>query len=310
MAKNYTSTYIYNQYPKYEKQLFEFIIKSERIDTKSSEFNDVLYNIKRRKISDNLAKIVTSDNVVLCLNEGNTLPKPFKVFTAKDLKEDKNKIKVFIDVTGVIKNTNGTYDCPNIDWLISYIISAMVNYIYTVAPNKIIGNSSIIKDGSDAFTTLFTYIIDRMYKISSTIDLKKRVQYLSSLYYQINILGKDFTDSVKSNAIALTDIDKRNAATVDVLYKKEDFTDINTFVNSLGMLGFKDLKTANVISYWMNAFGTGTVLGLEYFPAFSAMMTDTYIGGYLNNQITIEKLTGPAMIKFTKAILNIGASVS
>ena len=313
MAKNYISTYVYKQYPKYEKQLFEFIMKSERINTSSAEFNDILYDVKRRKVSDNLAKILTSDNVVLCINEGNKLPKSFKVFTAKDVKEDKSKIKVFVDVTGIIKDTGGAYDCPNMDWLISYTISAMVHYIYAVAPNKLIGNSSILKDGMDAFVSLFTYIIDRMYKVSSSIDIKRKVQYLAAIYYQINILGKDFDkqlDSIRSNAMAIVDIDKRNAAVVDILYKKEDFYDINSFATSLSALGFKDIKISNIISYWMSAFGTGTVLGMEYFPSFSAMLTDTYIGGYINNQITIEKLTGPAMIKFTKTILNIGASVS
>ena len=313
MVKNYISTYVYRQYPKYEKQLFEFIMKSDRIDTSSDEFNDILFDIKRRKISDNLVKVITSNNIILGINEGDVLPKSFKVFTAKDVKNNSSNIKVFIDVTGIIKAGNGVYECKNIDVLISYVISAMFTYIYTVAPNKILGNSSVLKDGGEAFMTLFTYIIDRLYKISASIDIKRKIQYLSMIYYQVCIMGKDFDkqiESIKSNAIAISDIDKRVAATVDIIYEKEDFVDIDKFITLLSKIGFNDIKTANIISYWMNIFGTGTVLGLEYLPSFSAMLTDTYIGAYLNNQITIEKLTGPAMIKYTKTILNIGASVS
>jgi NAD-dependent DNA ligase len=84
---------------------------------------------------------------------------------------------------------------------------------------------------------------------------------------------------------------------------------IMRMVDMISRLGFKDMQVSNVLSYWMNAFGTGTVLALEYFPSFSAMLTDCYMGGYLNNQITIEKITGPSMVKFTKTILQIGEQV-
>lgn len=313
MAKTYADTYIYRQYPEYEKKLYEFILKAERINTKGKEFDDILYDIKRRKISDNLAKIITSDNVVLGIYPGNALPKTFKAFPAKDLKEDKTKLKVFIDVTGCIEFKDGVYVCKNLEWLMSYVINAMTSYIYSVAPNKLLGNASILKDGGDAYVRCFSYIIDRMYKISTVQQLKRRVEYLIAIYWQVNLLGKDFDknyDSIIANAVKISNIEKRDAAVVDVLFKKEDFANIDIFVNSLGRLGFKDIKSSNIISYWMNAFGTGTVLGLEYFPTFSAMLTNTYIGGYLDQQVTIEKITGSSMVSFTKTILQIGASVS
>jgi hypothetical protein len=313
MAKTYADTYIYRSYPEYEKKLYEFILKAERVDTSSKEFDDILYDIKRRKISDNLAKIITSDNIVLGIFEGNTLPKAFKVFPAKDVKEDKSKIKVFIDVTGCVVFKDGVYTCRNLEWLISYVINAMVSYIYSVAPNKILGNSSINKDGGDAFVKSFSYIIDRMYKISTVRQLKERVEYIIAIYWQVCLLGKEFDkyyDSIIANAIKMTGIEKKDAAIVDMQFNKADFANIDLFSKSLSRLGFKDIKSSNIISYWMTAFGTGTVLSLEYFPAFSAMMTNTYVGGYLDQQVTIEKVTGPSMVSFTKTILQIGASVS
>ena len=59
----------------------------------------------------------------------------------------------------------------------------------------------------------------------------------------------------------------------------------------------------------MQFYGTGTVFALEFFPAFSAMLTDAYVGGYINNQLTIEKIAGQSMVKFTKQILQIGDAV-
>lgn len=313
MAKTYSQTYLFSQYGEYEKKIYEFIINAERIDTKSAEFDDILYDIKRRKISDHLAKIITSDNVVVGINQtGRSLPKAFKVFVASDVKND-GAVKVFIDVTDCVVYKNGVYICNKLDWLVSYIINAMTAYIYVKAENKLLGNASILKDGCEAWTRCFSYIIDRMYKISTVPQIKRRVDYLCSIYYQVAIMCKDFEkseDSIKANAMRVSNIDDRDARVVDVMIEDHDFDNINTFVDALGrIIQFKDIKVGNIVSYWMNAFGPGTVFGLEYFPAFSAMMTNTYVGAYLDQQMTIEKIAGQAMVKFSKTILQIGASV-
>ena len=59
----------------------------------------------------------------------------------------------------------------------------------------------------------------------------------------------------------------------------------------------------------MSIYGTGTVFALEIFPAFASMLTDAYVGAYLNNQKTIEKITNTSMIEFTKTLLSIGAEL-
>ena len=312
MAKTYSQTYIFSKYRDYERSIYQFIINAERIDTKSSEFADILYDIKRRKISDHLAKIITSPNVVLCIHDGKPLPKSFKTFVASDVKEN-NKIKVFIDATDCIVYKNGIYVCNKLDWLVSYIINAISSYVYVMAENKMTGNTSIIKDGMEAWVNCFSYIIDRMYKISSVTQLKRRLDYLAALYYQVNILGKNLRtshDSIVANAIRVSGITVQDAKVVDIMLNETDFDNIDIFVKALGrILKLKDIKTSNVVSYWMSAFGTGTVFALEYLPAFSMMMTNTYVGGYIDQQLSIEKIAGPSMVKFSKTILQIGASV-
>lgn len=313
MAKTYSQTYLFSQYGEYEKEIYKFIISAERINTKSAEFDDILYDLKRRKISDHLAKIITSDNVVVGINPtGKPLPKAFKAFVASDVK-DGNKVKVFIDVTECVVYKNGVYVCNKLDWLVSYIINAMTSYIYVKAENKLTGNSSVLKDGCTAWVRCFSYIIDRMYKISTVPSIKSRVDYLAAIYYQTNILGKDLDkseDSIKANAIRVSDINPKDARVVDMMIEEHDFDNIDTFVKAIGrIIQLKDIKTGNIVSYWMNAFGPGTVFALEYLPAFSAMMTNTYVGAYLDQQMTIEKIAGDSMVKFSKTILQIGASV-
>ena len=312
MAKSYANTYLYSQYAEYDKKLFEFVMNAERINTKGSEFEDILYDVKRRKVSDSLAKVLVSDNVVLGIHSGRALPKAFKAFVFSDVKEDK-KLRVFIDVTDCVVYKNGVYVCNKLDWLVSYVVDAMTAFVYQLATNRITGNASILKDGGEAFTRCFSYIIDRMYKITTVPQLKRRIDYAIALYYQVNLMEKDLDksfDSIKANAIRVSDIDPKETQFVDVMLKRDDFTNIDKFVNALGRIfSLKDIKTGNVVSYWMNAFGTGTVFGLEYLPAFCAMMTDAYIGAYLNQQLSIEKVAETAMVKVSKTILQIGDSV-
>ena len=313
MARNFSDTYLYRKYPEYDKKLFQFIMNADRIDTTSEEFEDVLYDVKRRKISDSVAKVLQSPNTVIAIQPGKALPKALKVFVAKDIKEDKTKDKVFIDVSDCIFFKNGKYVCNHIDWVISYAINAMTSFIYTKAETKLTNNSSIVKDGGEAFVKCFSYILDRIYKISTIQQLRKRVEYMAALYYQINLLDKDYSkyyDSIKATAMRIADVDNKDAQIVDIMLEDSDFLDINHFIDALNRIfKFKDLTYTIIIDKWMQAFGTGTVFALEFFPAFSMMLTNTYVGGYIDQQMTIEKVTGQSMVKFVKTILEIGASV-
>ena len=60
----------------------------------------------------------------------------------------------------------------------------------------------------------------------------------------------------------------------------------------------------------MRQFGPGTVFGLEYYPAFSAMITDAYVGGYLNNQKTIEKICGKDMVQYSKDVITMLGTIA
>ena len=44
---------------------------------------------------------------------------------------------------------------------------------------------------------------------------------------------------------------------------------------------------------------------LVQFTDFANMLTNCYVGAYLNNQKMIEKVTGQSMVEFVKTILSI-----
>ena len=311
MPKTYAQTYLYRMFPQYEKMMLEGIMQGERIDVNDDKFANILYDVKRRQVSSNLIKILKSNNTVL-IRPAKTLPKAFKVFVAKDVKNDK-KEKVFIDVSDCVFDKDGEYTCNHIDWIIAYLINAMNSYIYAILPNKLLSNQSIIRDGAQAFSSMFSYILDRIYKISTVQSLRKRIEYISAMYYQINILGKDYSkqlDSIKAIAMKVSNIEPRDAQIVDLQIDEGCFNTLLTFTDNLNRIfKFKDLKISIIVDKWMQSFGTGTVFGLEFYPAFAMMLTNTYVGGYIDNQLTIEKIAGQSMVTMTKSILQIGAGV-
>ena len=310
MTITYNDSYLYSKLPSYNEQLYKFIAKAERINTKSSEFEDILFDVKRRKISDKLIRVITSDNVVIGVAD-KSLPKAFKTFVAKDVMDNK-KIKLFIDATDYIKYQNGTYVCSDISWFISYIIAGMTAFIYRLKMPKITMNSGIITDGGDCFVRLFSFIVDKIYKTSTIQSVRTKVDYMCAIYYQANLLGKDVESesqyrTIKNYAMKITDIDDKDARVVDIMLSKDDFKDINTFVASLGRVcGLKDIKLDAIVAQWIKSYGTGTVFALEFFPAFSMMLTNTYIGGYIDNQLTIEKICAKSLPIFAKQIMQIG----
>ena len=153
MPKTYAQTYLYRQFPQYEKMMLEGIMQGERIDVNDDKFANIMYDVKRRQVSSDLIKVLKSKNTVL-IRPAKTLPKAFKVFVAKDVKNDK-KEKVFIDVSDCIFDKNGEYVCNHIDWIIAYLITAMNSYIYALMPNKVLSNTPVIF----AFDTISSIVI-------------------------------------------------------------------------------------------------------------------------------------------------------
>jgi len=90
-------------------------------------------------------------------------------------------------------------------------------------------------------------------------------------------------------------------------YDANTFLNIKFFVDSLSkILRINKLTIDIIVEKWMYLFGPSTVFALELFPSFATMVTNCYIGAYLNNQKTIEKVLGNNMVEFSKSIFKIG----
>lgn len=310
MPKNYSGTFIYGKYPDYDKMLFEFIMQGEVIDKEAEGFDDIIYEVKRRQVSPALVKVLKSDGVVLITAE-KPLPRQFKAFCAKDLKGNKkNELKVYIDCTDtIVKSESGVYTIKNVDKFISYLVSAMVFYIYYKDEKRLISNASLVRSGAKAFSDSVTNVIDHLSKISSMPKQKAYCKYLCTLYFIANILDKDVdTPSNLGLAKQISGLTDREADIVNMDINAESFTNIKFFTDTLAnILRIPKLTVDVIVEKWMFLYGVSTVFALELFPAFSTMMTDCYVGAYVNNQKTIEKIAGSSMVEFSKTVLRIGA---
>ena len=312
MPKTYAQTFLYGQYPDYEKKLFDFLLNGKEVDKNSEEFEDIKYEVRRRQISPALIKVLESDKVVL-ITHSAPIAKAFKVFCAVDVKHGGKKTqtkKVYIDCTNIFKKSDsGKYQCSNIDMFCSYLVSAMVNYIYNIDDRRFSGDSTILKTGSNAFSLLVSHIVDYCCKISSIGNSRNKCIYICSLYYFSNILGLDVNNntSLKATARKNSNLSEREAGIVEMQLLSGWDSNVKTLVQSISScLNLSKLTLDLVIERWMYIFGPGTVFATEIFPAFSSLITDAYVGAYLNNQKTIEKVLGTNMVEFTKAVLRIG----
>ena len=311
MTKNFTDSYLYNLNTHVnEKILFNFIMNGEQIDTTSDSFADVAAEIKRRQVSPSLYKVMTSNKTVMMLSSTPN-PKAFKTFVAKDIKGSSHEYKLFIDAGDVISKNNSVYSCKQPDILGAYLFSGMTSFIYHIDPKRLVFNAEINKSGAKAFSSLFTHIIDYLYKISSMgVGVKDKCIYLSAMYYLVGILKKDRTDSVLAICRNLSGLSSKEEDILLMDVDDKEFLNIKLFVDLISdKLRLSKLTLESVVEKWVWQYGTGTQYALELFPSFASMLSNVYIGAYINQQKTIEKVAGRSIIDFTVALKNIGSDV-
>lgn len=305
MSKILPETHLFKMYSNYEKILFDALMTAEVVNKAHESFQDIEYEVKKRQINNSILKVLKSNNVVLLIPK-DTLPKSFKVFTAKDIKGDK-KLKVFIDCTGIISYNNGVYKAINIDILIAHLVNAMTSLIYYTDEKRLLSSHKLRESGAKAFSSMFVYIMDSLFKVNSITNLRGKCIYLSSMYFYKNIIHmpKDNNDYIVCQRMA--DLSDREIAIINSNSPDNIYDNIKTFIDSVSDILKLDKLTLDIfIEKWMWLLGAGTVFGLELFPSFTAIMTDTYVGCYLNNQKTIEKITAQNMVVYTKEVIDIG----
>lgn len=308
--KNIHLTYLYSVTDQYQKNIMRMILDGTRIDKNSEDFKEIAYDVKRRSKASVISNVLNSENVVFVYST-MPMPRTCKVFTAKDIKAGKDaKHKVFIDISDIARYNNGTLILKEIDILIAYINTAMVHLLYFQNAKLLLMSTSVASISCEAFTDLFTYIIDFLYKVSNTENKKKFTMYLAAKYYSVNILNRD-SDSDSTNNIAkkISGITDREIDIINIyLADDEIFKDIKSFIDGLSKVLKIDIKLDLFIEKWMFLYGAGTQFSLELFTSFAEMLINANSGTYLNNQKTIERVAGKNVDEFNRVILTVGGN--
>lgn len=307
--KTYNDSYLYNlDGNKHNQMLTEFIINAERVDKKAHEFTGIIEDVRRAQRSNVLYTLLLHEDVVLGIGKGDGLPRAFKVFMAKDMKQGKNGTrKVFIDVTGLLVMKNGYYICKNLGFLISYLFQALCYYIYDRDTLKVVNNSTINKFGADAYSAMFGYVVDYL-RIIGYEQNKTKITYLTSIFYLHTLLGKDIDQYVKNTAATIAGISPSISNAWDMYYDEKDLMDIDTFVTMLANnFKLKGFTTEVFVGKWSHAYTPAAIYACELFTSFAGVLAATYSGSYVVNQKQIERCCSRAMINFSTEILKIGA---
>lgn len=320
LIKQYSDCYLYNSVKKQvEPNLMKFIQTSIEVNKSTESFQrTVVEAMKYRRTDNSIIKVLMSDNVVLLMSNNNLpLPRSFKVFVSKDIRtgHDINKRKAFIDVTSVITYKDGEYTIREreLDILITYITSAMHQFIYYGDPKMILMDRDILVSGAKCFAMLYKDIVNYLLKISVNGNLSGKVLYLAAIYYFVNLLKKDMTESYYNIAkkIAKLDSEEEYEITMMQFGGLQNMTDIKIFTTKIAEICGNTSMTLNVfVDKWTYRFGPGTQYAMELYPAFANMLINASSGQYLNNSASISNICGTDMVVFYKAGLRIGNEVT
>lgn len=303
--KTYGNCYLYNK-SIYEPKIKEYLIKCERIDKTTEEFKAIKYEVSRRQMFSAISKVLDSNAIVL--TRGTiALPITFKVFSTLDPED--HIPKIFIDCTGLIRRNADGVDFINgndVDKLVAFLLNGIITRIYS-SP-KVNSLTQVANTGAMCFSKLVAYVIDIL-RVGSVEKSREKILYLSALYYYKNIFASGDSDKyINNKASSISKLTEKEAELLMFRLPEgiNPFENINTFVETLATVLNCNLKTINFVEKWIYLFGQSTMFGLEYFPAFSAILTDTYTGAYLNNQKTIERVLGINLVNdYSKGITRI-----
>lgn len=303
VATPISKCYLYSKMNGYTKVMADAILHAKRIDRNTTEFaEDVGLEIKRSKAPIYLLKILNSKNTHL-LQPENPLPKPIRVFAAKDIKGNK-KINAFIDISNIITQTNNNRYKVNTSVLIAYLLSAKHNMMYYGIPGAFSNKSQLVLLETRAFAKLFTHVIDYLGNISVIPENREKMMYLSAEYFLYNHLKLTDEDKIHEIAMRVADITESQQNIFNIVSDGKDLKTLPGFVDAVKTI-FKmnKLTLSLVIEKWMFLYGAATVLSLEFLPSFLTMITDAYSGVYLNNQKSIEKILAKDLVELGKMLI-------
>ena len=315
IMKTYRDSYLYNAKlnnrdpdnpaKRNNQAIMDFIIKSHKVeDKKSDAFRGIVEEVKRQQTSSILYTVLMMDNVKICINQYE-MPRAFKVFDAKD-PSNGYKPSVFIDATGIIELKNGYYVCKKIDVFCAYLFDALVYMLYRYYPQKLVNNSSIVNTALECYVAMVHNNIEYM-GIPGYSANRKKVAYITGLFFLTNMMGKELDQYNKNIAGKLAGLTSNEIRAYDLYLDDIDLSNIYNFITGISnTFKLKGLTLEVFISKWMYYYGTGMHYASELLTSFFCLIVNAYTGCYIVGQRQVERSCADSMVKLSNAIIKAG----
>lgn len=315
IMKTYNDSYLYkvktnsrdqdNPEKRNNQAIMDFIIKSHKVeDKKSDAFRGIVEEVKRQQTSSILYTVLMMDCVKICINQYE-MPRAFKVFDAKDPANNRQPA-VFIDATGIIELKNGYYVCKKIDVFCAYLFNALIYLLYRHYPQKLVNNSSIVNTALESYVAMVHNNIEYM-GIPGYSANRKKVAYMTGLFFLTNMMGKEMDQYNKNIAGKLAGLNASEIKAYELYMVDMSFENIFEFITSISkVFNLKGLTLEVFVSKWMYYYGTGTHYAAELLTSFLCLIVNAYTGCYIVGQRQVERSCGDSMVKLSNAIIKAG----
>lgn len=159
--------------------------------------------------------------------------------------------------------------------------------------NRYTMNIEFIKNASISYSKLVGKVLDKTFAINVEPVKSDLVHFYLAKFFLINVCGKsnnDTTDNIAHKSCF-------NGTRLEMILEEEKQFDegvydsiFNLFLNLKKLNGLENLKIRSFVENWVRMYGEGTILSLDYLPAFVSMIFSVSIGAGLHRDYLIDSV--------------------
>ena len=250
---------------------------------------------------------VNKGNIVFINKKELRLPKYLNVIGK--MKADKSGPCMIINLDGYMNSKGEIFPRT----LFALMQNGLINLELYRNWNAYTNNVKFLSINTLLYSRFTTKIFDKLFSIDLNKQSSDLVSYLFSKFFLINMCGKDNNELV--NNIAYKSCFNMTSQVVIENLEKELYENINdedfyaeifTFFKALKYI--PTLEKSNIRSFienYVRMYGEGSLLSVDYLPAFLALIYSQVVGGNINKDFMIEQVGKEKLNKSYVQFLNI-----
>jgi len=159
--------------------------------------------------------------------------------------------------------------------------------------NKVSMNTEVLKSSMLVYTKLFSKVLDKMYGLSLNKLNVDKANYCIAKFFLTYVMEKAESETVNNMAYlaCFNDSTKKTIMDTDMTFDDKAYKDFKSFIKELSTLdGLGKLNMRTFLQEWMILYGESTIISLEYYPLFCAMIFSSMLNAHVNKEFAIESV--------------------